>query len=131
MKLRLLVVEDDTPLRELLVLMLSDRGDTFGAATGEEGVALADRHGADVVLLDFMLPGLRGWDLLHAIRDRPKPPIVILITGYADDRLIAEAPGRGVFAVFGKPFSAPALLSKLEEAAALRREQLAGSSGIT
>jgi DNA-binding response OmpR family regulator len=125
MKPGLLIVEDDADLREFLVMMLSDRGDAVGAGTGEEGVALADSRPTDVVLLDFMLPGLRGWDLLRALQDRPAPPIVILVTGYADEKLMAEAPARGAFAVFGKPFSLEALLAKVEEAIAVRRRQLA------
>ena len=125
MKPGLLVVEDDTDLREFLVMMLSSRGDAVGAGTGEEGVAIAESRPTDVVLLDFMLPGLRGWDLLRALHDRPAPPVIILVTGYADEKLVAEAPAHGAFAVFGKPFSLDALLEKVEEAIALRRQQAA------
>lgn len=124
MKPGLLIVEDDADLREFLVMMLSSQGDAVGAGTGEQGVAFVDSRPTDVVLLDFMLPGLRGWDLLRAIRDRPSPPVVILVTGYADPKLLSEAPAHGVFAVFGKPFNLDALLAKVEEAIALRRQQL-------
>ena len=53
----------------------------LGAGTGEEGLALLAEHGADLVLLDVMMPGMSGWEVCRRIKANPataKIPVVIL-----------------------------------------------------
>jgi DNA-binding NtrC family response regulator len=121
MKPALLIVEDERELREFLMTLLWEAGDPVGARNGEEALELARKRSFDVVLCDFVLPGLKGFDLVQAFQDLSDPPKVILVTGYADRELVERAAARGVFAVFGKPFGIDALLGKVTEAIAARR----------
>lgn len=87
-----LVVDDERSIRTVFTAFLEQDG--YRVATAEDGQqALAAVHRAlpDVVLLDLMLPDMHGVDVLKALRSlKPNLP-VIMITGYPDSRLIAEA----------------------------------------
>ena len=67
----ILVVEDDSALREFLCTALADEFEVAGAVSGEEAVDLARRLRPDVILLDVMLPGLSGLDVVRVIRSDP------------------------------------------------------------
>ena len=76
-----LVVEDDSALRQFLCTALSDEFDVTGAVSGEEAVELARRLKPDVVLLDVMLPGLSGLDVVREIRsdaDLKDTPVLVM-----------------------------------------------------
>ena len=66
-----LIVEDEASYREALEFMLTREGfDVITAADGAEGLAAFDRHGADIVLLDVMMPGLSGTEVCRRLRQR-------------------------------------------------------------
>lgn len=120
MSARILVVEDEAPLRMALVDALSAEGfDVLEAADGEEGLAIALREGPDVVLLDLMLPKRDGFSVLRAIReDRLASAVVILSArGEEWDRVHGFEYGADDYVV--KPFSTRELLLRLR--AVLRR----------
>ncbi|HEU5314934.1 MAG TPA: response regulator transcription factor [Chloroflexota bacterium] len=77
---RVLVVEDDPDIRELLRALLAEAGyDVASAADGPEGLRLAHLQPPDVVILDLMLPGATGWEIAARFRGpdgRPAPVIV-------------------------------------------------------
>ena len=81
-----LVVEDDSALRQFLCTALSDEFDVTGAVSGEEAVELARRLKPDVVLLDVMLPGLSGLDVVREIRSDAdlKDTPVLVMTAFSD-----------------------------------------------
>ena len=100
---RVLVVDDEGPVRELLVDFLQARGYVVeGAASAVEGVAAARERPPDVVLLDLNMPGAAsGFDVVATLaRDRP----VIMISGAHDKELAREALKRGAFDYVTKPF---------------------------
>ncbi len=79
---RILVVEDDAPIREVLVTTLRLSG--FRVASAEDGTVALDVARSwrpELVLMDLMLPGADGWELTAAIRDDPElgnPPVIVL-----------------------------------------------------
>ena len=81
---RVLIVEDEPVIRELLDDFLSDEGfDTIHAADGLRGVELAHHEHPDLVLMDLMLPGLDGFAATRALKNSPDTaaiPIVAMST---------------------------------------------------
>ena len=115
---RILVIEDQEDNRRIVRDLLTSVGyELIEAATGEQGVALAESERPDLILMDIQLPGLDGYEATRQIRARPdlgKVPI-IAVTSYAlsgDDVKALEA---GCDAYVTKPFSPRALLAKVRE----------------
>ena len=79
---KILVVEDDKFLRELITQKLSREGyDVVGAVDGEEGVVKAKKDQPNLILLDLILPGIDGFEVLSQIKKDPETseiPVVIL-----------------------------------------------------
>jgi two-component system response regulator RegX3 len=76
---RILIVEDESSLSEPLAYLLEREGyETEIAADGITAVAEFDRNGADLILLDLMLPGLSGTEVCREIRTRSTVPIIML-----------------------------------------------------
>ena len=87
---KILVVEDDKFLRDLLSRKLQDEDLTIVAAVdGEEGAKKAEEEMPDLMLLDLILPGINGFDVLKKIKDNPKtsgiPVIVLSNLGQKED----------------------------------------------
>jgi len=118
MSKRILVVEDQEDNRRIVRDLLTSAGyEMIEAATGEEGVALAETHRPDLILMDIQLPGLDGYEATRRIKANPalRGIPVIAVTSYAlsgDDARAFEA---GCDAYVAKPFSPRALLSKIRE----------------
>lgn len=79
MSKKILIVEDDGNIRELLRLYLEREGyEISEAANGEEGVAQWRKVNPDMILLDVMMPIMDGWQVCKIIREESKVPIIIL-----------------------------------------------------
>ena len=118
--MRLLLIEDYRPVRESLAKGLREAGYAVDATgDGEEGLWYARGNDYDVMILDLMLPGVDGWELLGRLREHPQTrdiPVVIC-TILPQERL---ALALGAAALLQKPFTRDALLSML---AGLTRSQ--------
>jgi len=79
---KILIVEDDKFLRELITKKLKEEGyETVGAGDGEEGIEKAKKESPDIILLDLILPGIDGFEVLSRIKDDSAVssiPVVIL-----------------------------------------------------
>ncbi len=120
MSKRILVIEDDRAIRRGLVDALTFAGYRVSeAATGTAGEEQAVRGEWDLVLLDLVLPGRDGRDVLKAVRaSRPSLPVIVLTAcGGEDDRVGGLSLGADDYVV--KPFSVRELLARVE--AVLRR----------
>ena len=120
MKKRILVVEDDAAIRRGLVDALEFAGyEVLEAPDGREGMRMAVRVGCDLLLLDLVLPGPGGLDILAAVRtSRPALPVIVLTAlGGEQDRVKGLTLGADDYVV--KPFSVKELLARVE--AVLRR----------
>jgi two-component system response regulator RegX3 len=117
---RILVVEDEESFRDALSYMLRREGfEVELADSGPAAVETFDRHGADLVLLDLMLPGLSGTEVFRALRSRSSGLPVIMLT--AKDSEVDKVVGLelGADDYVTKPYSARELLARIR--AVLRR----------
>src|SRR5437870_13857938 len=79
---RILLVDDNAVVRDMLVDLVGSLGYSADAAGGEaEALALFDQGQYDVVLTDLQMPGMSGWEVLAALRQREPWIRVIIITG--------------------------------------------------
>lgn len=119
---RLLIIDDEPDLRELLVDEFKRRGwDTFEADDGQSALRFIEENQADVVVSDIRMPRLSGIDLLkrvQAMQGVRRPPI-ILITGYSDISA-NDAKALGAAAVLMKPFDLLLLVQEVEKHAPKR-----------
>lgn len=90
MQNRVLLVEDDDELRELLTRYLSGQGFSVReAANGKDGLALALGQHCDIVVLDIMLPDINGLEVLRELRAQTHLPVVLLTArGDEMDRIV-------------------------------------------
>lgn len=119
-KRRVLVVEDDAAIRQGIVDALGFDGyETFEAGTFEDGVRMGTQVGCNLMLLDLVLPGGSGLDVLAEVRmSRPTMPVIILTAlGAEGDRVKGLQLGADDYVV--KPFSVKELLARVQ--AVLRR----------
>ena len=116
---RVLVVDDEAPIRRALAANLRARGyDVDLAETGEQALTLAARHHPDVVLLDLGLPGLDGLEVIAGLRGWTHVPIVVL-SARGSERDKVRALDAGADDYVSKPFGMDELLARLR--AAVRR----------
>ncbi len=120
--MRLLVIEDEFPMRNALVETLRAEGyRVITAEDGTSGLASALGEEVDLILLDVMLPGLNGYDLCRTLRHHGRQTPVLMLTakGQVDDRVNGLDCGADDYLV--KPFSMKELLARVR--ALLRRQQ--------
>ena len=118
----ILIVEDEPDLREGLALNLSAEGfDVDTAATGTEGLEKARGGAHAIILLDLMLPGMPGLDVLRALRTEglPTPVIVVSAKDAQTDKISCLDAGADDYVT--KPFSLEELAARIK--AVLRRSQ--------
>jgi two-component system KDP operon response regulator KdpE len=116
---RVLVIDDELPMRRTLGIGLRARGyDVDLAATGEEALSVAARTRPDVVILDLGLPGIDGIQVAQALRGWTQVPIIVLSARGAESVKVA-ALDAGADDYVTKPFGMDELLARLR--AALRR----------
>src|ERR671927_1775318 len=116
---RVLVVEDEESFSDALSYMLRREGfEAVVAGTGPDALAEFDRAGADIVLLDLMLPGLPGTEVCRALRGRSNVPIIMLTAKDSEiDKVVGLELGADDYVT--KPYSARELVARIR--AVLRR----------
>ena len=116
---KVLIVEDDGNIAELLHLYLEKEGfETQVAGDGGKGVELFRSFQPDLVLLDIMLPVMDGWGVLKKIREHDKTPVIMLTAkGETEDKVSGLEMGADDYIV--KPFEVKELLARVH--AVLRR----------
>ena len=118
---RILVVDDDRELRETISEILADAGFVVAAAgSGEEALDILQGQSYDVVLLDMIMPGLGGQEILPLLKRQAPRARVIMITAFATVENAVAAMRRGADDYLTKPFKVDELLTavrrSLEEA---------------
>lgn len=119
---RILIVEDEEPLTMLLRYNLEAEGYAVdSSARGDEAELMLREQAPDLVLLDWMLPGLSGIELCRRIRQRTETQLlpVILLTARGEESERVRGLGTGADDYIVKPFSVPELLARVR--ALLRR----------
>lgn len=112
-----LVVDDDDSVLEVVCTILGQRGyRAVPASSGEEAIAKAVAEPPDAVVLDLIMPGTGGWDVLHALRERPQtadiPVVILSILTERDEAPTPESYQNWVT----KPFESESLTSALKQA---------------
>jgi len=126
---RILVVEDEESYRDPLTYQLTREGfDVVEAANGVDALAAYDDGGADLVLLDLMLPGLSGTEVCRALRQRGDVPVIMLTAKDSEiDKVVGLEIGADDYVT--KPYSFRELLARMR--AVLRRRGPATPDGAT
>ena len=124
---RILIVEDESSLSEPLAYLLEREGyETSIAADGPAGLADFDKNGADLVLLDLMLPGLAGTEVCRELRQRSSVPIIMLTAKDSEvDVVVGLELGADDYVT--KPYKSRELLARIR--AVLRRHVDTEESG--
>lgn len=118
---RILIIEDEDSYREALTYMLAKEGfEVEQAADGVAGLQEFDRGGADLVLLDLMMPGMAGTEVCRQLRTRSNVPVIMISARDSEvDKVVGLEIGADDYVT--KPFSHRELVARIR--AVLRRGQ--------
>ena len=100
---RILIIEDNNEIQEILKTLLSEEHEVIQAFSGTEGMIRFEQGGIDLILLDIMLPGKNGDQVLKTIRQASSVP-VIMLTALSDKKLISQYLLDGANDYIVKPF---------------------------
>jgi two-component system response regulator RegX3 len=116
---RVLIVEDEESFADPLAFLLRKEGFSAAVAgTGQQALEEFDRNGADIVLLDLMLPGMSGTDVCKALRQRSAVPVIMVTARDSEiDKVVGLELGADDYVT--KPYSARELIARVR--AVLRR----------
>lgn len=120
---RILVVDDDPTIRRLVADLLHNEGyEVLQAPDGAAGVALAEAHRPDLILLDLAMPRTSGLEVLENLRrnDPTREIPVIVVSAYAP--LLSADLRAGATSVLQKPFAVDALLEEVEQVVSERAQ---------
>jgi DNA-binding NtrC family response regulator len=114
---RILAIDDESNIRRLLADELEQEGfQVTTAATGEQGLALADRERFDLALVDLILPDMSGIDVVRSIRRMSSPVDAIVITGHGDIDGAVQSMKLGALDFITKPFKLRELIPIIDQA---------------
>jgi DNA-binding response OmpR family regulator len=113
---RILVVDDDRDIRDLVTIKLESAGlEVVTRADGDEALEAALEGGWDAIVLDVMMPGLSGIEVLRALRARGVDTPVILLTARGQEKDVEAGLAAGADHYVTKPFSPRALLARITD----------------
>lgn len=122
-----LAIDDEDGILRVIKTELTDRGfRVLTASSGEEGLALAEKHRPDLVMLDIIMPEMSGIEVLRELRERSSVP-VIMLTARRGDRDKVSGLEMGADDYLGKPFNLDELTARVR--AILRRTSPAPATG--
>jgi excisionase family DNA binding protein len=113
-----LIVDDDERMREYVRVNLEMEGYTVSeAGDGEEGLRVLEESTPDLVLLDVMMPGVDGWEMLRRVQERHGVGTipVIMFSGKIEEPAAEEAAKRGAQGFIGKPFNPQELIDQTKQ----------------
>ncbi|MGH3942737.1 MAG: response regulator transcription factor [Pseudonocardiaceae bacterium] len=125
---RVLIVEDEESFADPLAFLLRKEGFTTAVATtGSEALEEFERNGADIVLLDLMLPGMSGTDVCKHLRSRSGVPVIMVTARDSEiDKVVGLELGADDYVT--KPYSARELIARIR--AVLRRGGESDGDGL-
>lgn len=109
---KILIIEDNSDINEMLADLLKDSYEVLTAFSGTEGLLLFQQGEVDLILLDIMLPGKSGDEVLEEIRKVSKVP-VIMLTALGDKLLVSEYLLKGANDYITKPFDLNEVLARV------------------
>ncbi|HEX4953415.1 MAG TPA: sigma-54 dependent transcriptional regulator [Thermoanaerobaculia bacterium] len=122
--MNILVIDDEEVLQDVLATLIKREGHTpHIARSGEEGLLTLEREEIDLVLLDLMLPGMSGEEVLRQIRRTDPEQVVVVITAFSSIEGAIAAMREGAFHYIPKPFKNDEVLVTLKKGLEQRRLQ--------
>ncbi len=122
---RILVVDDEPRMCDSLKILLADRGyDIKTSNSGEEAITHVTNHPFDLVLLDVVMPGMDGYQVMDYLKRHHPELLIIMMTGNASVDSAVGALRRGAYDYLSKPFSHEGLLKRVENALEQKRSKL-------
>jgi two-component system KDP operon response regulator KdpE len=113
MSVKLLVIDDDSAVTDLLSLLLRSHGFEVGATNNStEGLSMIRDDSPDVVILDLMMPDMDGWQICKAVREFSQVPIIIL-SALNDPSMIASVLDAGADDYLTKPTPSRVLIAHI------------------
>ncbi|NNL22592.1 MAG: response regulator [Ignavibacteriaceae bacterium] len=117
--IRVLIVDDEEELASIIAERLQFRGmEAHTALEGKKALKLIEENPPSVVVLDLMMPGLGGLEILKRIKTMNYNLPVILLSGYGSKESAKEGMNLGAFDFVMKPCDIDSLISKIQEAVA-------------
>ncbi len=115
--IRVLIVDDEEELASIIAERLQFRGmDAQTALEGKKALKLVEESPPHIVVLDLMMPGLGGLEILKRIKTINKNLPVILLSGYGSKELAKEGMNLGAIDYVMKPCDIDSLIAKIQEA---------------
>jgi DNA-binding NtrC family response regulator len=128
-KLRILFVDDEAPIREVMKIELQRMGhDAVICEDGKTAIAAADKNSFDAAIVDLRMPGLSGWDVIEHLKTVSPETDVIISTGHGNMEDAIQALRRGAYDFLTKPTKLAVIsgvLNRVAEKRALRNKALA------
>ena len=120
--MNILIVDDEEVLQDVLTVLIRKEGhNTISAYSGEDALETLEREDVDLVLLDLMLPGMNGMQVLREIRQRQPEQVVVVITAFSSIESAIAAMREGAFHYIPKPFKNEEVLLTLRKGLEQRR----------
>ena len=111
-----LVVDDDARIREYVRVNLEMEGYLVReASSADEALSAIDDQAPELVLLDVVMPGVDGWQMLQRMQERHGSIPVIMFSGQVDERAVNDAAERGARGFIGKPFDPQQLIERAKQ----------------
>jgi two-component system, NtrC family, response regulator PilR len=118
---KILIIDDDLSMRELLEYMLSQEGYTVVCAqNGKDGIAMLENENYDLLLCDIRLGDITGLDVLRASKIKNPETVVIMISAYSSAETAVEAMNLGAYDYVPKPFNTEELQETIAKALELK-----------
>ena len=112
--MKILIVDDDPEVNEVLELMLTQMGHEVTAVTqGQEAIARLGQDTYDMVITDVFMPEVSGWEVVEAVKQKSPETPVVFITGWGAQLDREQINGSGVDGIITKPFSKQAISDEI------------------
>ena len=115
-KVKILVVDDEPDLREMLSGILFDKGyEAVMAQNGREAIKIVKDNGLSIIFMDIKMPDMNGVEAYKEIKKTSTAAVTVMMTGYVVEDLVKEAMNEGVYACLKKPFEMDDILNIVEK----------------
>lgn len=122
---KILVVDDEPGVVDYFRRILKEPGfEVHGASNGAEALRTLALDGFDMLILDLVMPGMDGMEVLRRVRETHKDLIVLIITGYPSEETTKESIERGCFDYVHKPFDHDEVMTLVRGAFEAQRYRL-------
>ena len=119
---KVLIVDDEKDFLDIIAERIRARGiDVSTTTSAEDAIHMVEEKSYDVIIMDFMMPGMNGFQTLKAIKEKKPEVQIILLTGNVLEEMRIEAKELGVLDVIEKPPDLKDLIQKIKKAKKAQR----------